>query len=101
MRLTDEELRGRIVLSGDGVTVGEISRLFVDGADWRITAIQVRLRKEIAERIGVPRSIWHAVTIEIETEQIQSVGDAVILAIPVDALRSPPPAQPSASAPLH
>jgi sporulation protein YlmC with PRC-barrel domain len=101
MKYSDEELHGRVVLSGDGLAIGEITKLFIDPADWRVEAIQVKLRKEIAERVGASRSIFHAATIEIPAHLIQSVGDAVLLNVPIDNLRAPPAPQPSDTAPIH
>jgi len=96
--LTDDSLRGRTVLSGDGGAIGDVARLIVDGRSLRIEAIQVKLRRDAAERIGVPRGLFRAHTIDIPAEHVQSIGDAVILAVPLEALRAPeqqPQPQPS------
>lgn len=89
LMLTDESLRGRTVLSGDGIAVGDVARLIVDPTNLRIEAIQVKLRRDAAERIGAPRGLFRAHTIDIPAEQVQSIGDAVILAVPLEALRVP------------
>lgn len=92
------------MVSGDGLALGEVTRLFVDSTTWRVESLQVTLRKESAERIGVKHSMFHKPSIEIATRLIQSVGDAVVLTIALDALRtpeSPLPSEPSESAPLH
>jgi sporulation protein YlmC with PRC-barrel domain len=100
MKLTDESFRGRVVISSDGVALGEIAHLYVDSDTWRVRSFEVRLRKDAADRVGVHRSLFHSSTIEIPTELVQSVGDAVILAVTAEALRpSPPPQQPSAPPP--
>lgn len=91
MKLTDESFRGRVVLSSDGVAIGEIVRLLVDPAGWRVRAIEVRLRKDAAERVGVPRSLFHGASLEISTDLVQSAGDAVLLSVPAESLRQPPP----------
>lgn len=101
MKRAEENLHGRTVLSSDGIAIGEITKLFVEDTDWRVASIQVKLRKEIAERLGASRSLLHPALVEIPTDHVQSVGDAVILTVAVDTLRSPPPPQPSESAPLH
>lgn len=101
MRQSDDNLHGRVVLSSDGRVIGEIVKLFVDDTDWRVDAIQVKLRKDIADRIGASHSMFHAATLEIPAQLIASSGDAVILNIAVDALRSPPAEPASDSAPLH
>lgn len=100
MTLDDLALRGRIVLSGDGLAIGEITRLNVDPATWRVVSLEVKVRKEVAERLGVHRTLFHTATIVISTELVQSVGDAVILSVPVSALRRDPERE-SEPAPAH
>lgn len=101
MKVSNDNLVGRVVISGDGIAIGEITRLFVDTASWRVESLQVALRKDSAERIGIKRSMFHASTIEIVTELVQSVGDAVVLSVVLDALRAPEAPSAKPSAPLH
>jgi sporulation protein YlmC with PRC-barrel domain len=101
MRQSDDNLHGRVVLSSDGRVIGEIAKLFIDDTEWRVDAIQVKLRKDIADRIGASHSMFHAATLEIPAQLIASSGDAVILNITVDALRSPPADPVGEGAPLH
>ena len=101
MSLTDQELHGRVVLSQDGVVVGEITKLIVNPVDFRIDAIEVKLRKSAAELIGASRSLLHAATLQISTRSIQSIGDAVILSVPVDTLRQVQPAPATESVSSH
>ena len=98
-KLSDEQLRGRVVLSSDGFAVGEIERLFIDSADLRVSSIEVRLRKDAAERLGARHSMFRSATLEISTAMVQSTGDVVILSVALDALGPPePPAVPEATA---
>jgi sporulation protein YlmC with PRC-barrel domain len=100
MRISDDNLHGRTVISNDGLAVGEISCLFVDTATWRIESLQVELRRESADRIGVQRGLFHAAKIDIPVDLVRSVGDAVVLAVDLDNLRrSETPAEPAPS--LH
>jgi sporulation protein YlmC with PRC-barrel domain len=101
MRLSAENLHGRTVITADGQAVGSIKSLFLDATEWRVEAISVELRNDIADRIGATRSIFHRGLIEIPVRLIQSIGDAVVLNVAVDALReahrdastsAPPPA---------
>ncbi len=87
MRVSDETLRGRTVITSDGLAIGQIAVLFLDVDAWRVESIQVKLQREIADRLGVGRSMFHAGAVEIPTSMIQSVGDAVVLSVPVDGLR--------------
>ena len=87
MRLSAENLSGRTVIAADGQAVGLIKSIFLDAADWRVESVTVELRKDVADRIGAARSMFHRGLIEVPVTLIQSVGDAVVLAVPVDALR--------------
>jgi hypothetical protein len=65
-----------------------------------VESLQISLTKESAERIGLSRGVFRAAVIEIATNQVQSVGDAVVLSVELDQLRGPE-AQPGESAQLH
>ena len=88
MRLSDESLRGRTVIGADGQAIGEVAALFLDSEAWAVESIQVKLRNATADRLGAARTIFSAGTVEIRVRLIQSVGDAVVLAIPVEGLRA-------------
>jgi sporulation protein YlmC with PRC-barrel domain len=99
MKISDDSLRGRVVLSSDGLAIGEIERFFVDPANLRVASLEVKLRKEAADRVGVHRSLFHAATLEISSTLVQSTGDVVILSVPLDALRQPAGHQAAAKPP--
>jgi sporulation protein YlmC with PRC-barrel domain len=92
MRLSDESIRGKPVVGSDGQVIGEVAALFLDSDECRVESLQVKLRRETADRIGASRTIFHAGTIEIPVGNVQSVGDAVVLAVAVDDLRQLLPA---------
>ena len=87
MRLSDENLRGRTVISADGQAIGEISALFLDSETWRVEAVQIKLRNEVADQLGATRGLFHAGTLEMPVGMIQSVGDAVVLSVSTQELR--------------
>lgn len=87
MRLSDENLRGRTIIAADGQVVGEIIALFLESDAWRVESLQARLSKNIADQIGADRSMFHAGTLEIPVRMVQSVGDTVVLSVPIDGLR--------------
>jgi sporulation protein YlmC with PRC-barrel domain len=86
VRLSDESLRGRTVISADGKAIGSLVALFIS-SDWRVESIRIALQKDIADRIGASRTLLHRGTIELPANYIQSVGDAVVLSIDVEKLR--------------
>jgi sporulation protein YlmC with PRC-barrel domain len=98
MRLSDDNLRGRTVIASDGLAIGQVAVLFLDSEAWRIESLQVKLRNDVSDRLGVDRNVFHAGAVEIPISMIQSVGDAVVLAVPVDELRQVLPTGASSSA---
>ena len=101
MRLSDENLRGLTVISADGTAIGSVAELFISSSDWRVESIRVELRKDVADRIGADRTMFHRGAIELPVSFVQSVSDAVVLTIDVDRLREVhrPPATDVASQP--
>lgn len=87
MRVSDDNLRGRTVISSDGIAVGEIAALSIDSGTWDVASLQVKLRKDVAERLGAEHGLFRAGATEIPTTMVQSLGDAVILSVAVDELR--------------
>jgi sporulation protein YlmC with PRC-barrel domain len=86
------------VIASDGVTIGEITALFLDAEAWRVESLQIKLRKDVADRLGADRSVFHAGALEIPVAMVQSVGDTVVLAVAVDELRQVLPGTESAAA---
>lgn len=87
MRLSYRALHGMTVIAGDGHAIGELLGLFLDGETWRVESLQIKLRPDIADRLGTKRSMFHAGEAEIPIGLVQSVGDALILSVDVERLR--------------
>ena len=87
LRMSDEDLRGRTAISAEGQVMGEVTALFFDSGTWRVESLQVKLRKEIADRLGVDRTVFRSGALEIPVRMVQAVGDTVVLSIAVDGLR--------------
>lgn len=102
MRLSDKTLHDRTVISADGKAIGAITEVFISTSDWRVESIRIELRKDIADRIGANRTIFHRGTLELPVTFIQSVSDAIVLSVGVDQLREGqrPPAS-DAAPPQH
>lgn len=87
MRLSDQSLQRRTVVAADGLAIGEIAALFLNSETWQVESLQVKLHRDIADRLGAPRSVFRAGTVEVPVRAIQSVGDAVVLSLGVNELR--------------
>jgi sporulation protein YlmC with PRC-barrel domain len=87
MRITDDNLHGRVVLSSDGLAIGEVNKLYFHGGQFAIDALEIKVRKEIAEKLGLKHSTFHPATMEIPVGFVQSVGDAVLLTAKLEELQ--------------
>ncbi len=85
--LFEDGIRGRKVVAADGQIVGEVADLMLNYATWQVESVQLKLIKEIADGLGIPRSMMRAATIDLPVQMIQSVGDAVLLTVPAGQLR--------------
>lgn len=86
MRVTDEEMHGRTVLSSDGHAIGEVTALYLS-EDWRVDSLEVKLRKDAAQLLGAQGSIFRGASMEIPTRVVKSVRDAILLQCSIDELR--------------
>lgn len=90
MALSIEDLRGRAVIAADGHVVGEVSTVLfgADGGGLFVDSLRIKLRKEVASRIGQKHGLMHAATVDIPGRAIQSVADTVVLVIPLAEVTS-------------
>ncbi len=99
MEITDVELRDRTVIGADGNAIGEVAAMIVDSDSWSVKAVRVRLRREVAEQVGVSHSLFRASTVDVAVDHVQSVGDAVVLTVSAGGLRGAAGQTPPVSAP--
>jgi sporulation protein YlmC with PRC-barrel domain len=98
MRLSDENIRGRTVIDADGQALGTVAALFIDAGLWKVESIQVKLVREVADRIGASHNLFRAGVVEIPVRLVQSTGDAVVLSVSAESLREVlPQHEPSAT----
>jgi len=87
MQISDQQFRGRTVITADGQAIGEVGAMVIDTSVWSIVALHVKLNKTAAEQVGAVRGILHAATLDLPVSAVQSVGDAVLLSVPTAELR--------------
>ena len=87
-RLRDSDLRGLTVISADGQFIGEVTALVLSRSSWKVEALHIKLRRDIADRLGAERSLFRAGDLEVPTVWIQSVGETVVLSVPEAELHS-------------
>lgn len=87
MRLSDKTLHGRKVITADGKVIGSVAELFITTSEWRVESIHIELNKDIADRIGADRTMFHRGMLELPVSFVQSLSDTVVLTVPVEQLR--------------
>jgi sporulation protein YlmC with PRC-barrel domain len=81
MHMGFTELRLRSVVDASGRVVGEVDEVVVDTTSWRVKTLRVKLRRAAGVAIGAEQGIFRAGHIEVPSEMVQSVGDAVVLRV--------------------
>ncbi|RKH46486.1 PRC-barrel domain-containing protein [Corallococcus sicarius] len=87
MRFSEGVLKGRTVVADGGQELGTVETLVIDGASWRVEALQVKLNSETAEKLGKYWNYFHAGRIELPIRLVHSVSDTVLLSATMDELR--------------
>ena len=100
MLISDKTLHGRTVISADGKVVGSISELSINPSDWRVESVEIELGKDIADRVGADRTMFHPGKLELPVSFVQSVSDTVVLTLAVEQLRDARRAPAEAAAPM-
>lgn len=54
------------------------------------------MRKDLAERLGVQHGMFQKGLVEIPADEIQSIGETIVLSVPLASLRTVPPEPPAA-----
>jgi sporulation protein YlmC with PRC-barrel domain len=89
MRVVYEEaLSGRSVIDSTGRAIGEIVGLIIDAESWHIEALRVKLNRNVMEEIDAPHATFRAARLDIPTQFVESVSDAVMLRGPIGSLHT-------------
>lgn len=79
MRLTYDQLRKRKVMTSDGKEIGDVVGLEIDTESLRVTAVQVKVHKEMVKEIGAKKPLIGRAELKLAISKISGIGDAVIL----------------------
>jgi sporulation protein YlmC with PRC-barrel domain len=101
MRITDQNIHRKHVITADGHVVGTVDTVFIDTAELRVDALSVAVRKDVAERLGLPHGTFRKAVVEIPARDVQSVGETVVLGIPLSGVRTTDPRATARPAPVR
>jgi sporulation protein YlmC with PRC-barrel domain len=77
--MSNTELIGKRILSQDGREIGEVESLHVDVETWRLSAVGVKLRREVLEQLSLKRPLIGTQVIRIPIDQVSGASDTVVL----------------------
>ena len=80
-----EELFNKEVIGKSGTVIGKVKDIIIDPNEWHVTAIQVELEGNVAEFLHMKKRLG-STQHPISVNQIQGVGDKVVLKSDVDDL---------------
>ena len=80
------ELDKKGVISSDGREIGEVADFIVDPEAWSVTALMVKLDRDLLEQFHMKRPMFGTQTIQLPTRYVSGVGDKVLLTKKLDEL---------------
>jgi sporulation protein YlmC with PRC-barrel domain len=86
MMLGLEEIIGLEVISSDARVLGTVEGVMIDPTGWKVRALKVGLRRGLEEMLGHKRRYFTVDKAFIQTEEIDSVSDAIILRKPLSSV---------------
>jgi sporulation protein YlmC with PRC-barrel domain len=86
MHIAIEELAGKPIIDITGRALGRLERALVDGESWAIEVVRVKLRRAVAEELGLAPKWYRASRIDIPTGLILGVRDAIVVRAALDEL---------------
>jgi sporulation protein YlmC with PRC-barrel domain len=88
MLLSHEELRGRTVIDAAGAVLGRVESI-VFATDLTVDSMRVKLRDDVAQELGIERrGLLQAPVIDLPRDDVQAIGDAVVLRVRLTELAS-------------
>lgn len=73
------DIKGKMILTADGKTVGTVADLSIDENSWKIAALVVDVDPAVASLFGVKKKLLKAPRVKIATEKVEHLADVVKL----------------------
>ncbi len=73
------DLKGKMVLTADGKTVGILADLSIDEHSWKIGALVVEVDASVALLFNVKKRLLKAPRVKIATEKVEHLADVIKL----------------------
>lgn len=73
------QIRGRSVIDSTGCVVGEVDDVVIDTDTWQTAALRVRLKRDVANALGVRAGAFRSAVLDVGADSVQSAGDTIVL----------------------
>ncbi len=85
---TAGEFINRKVVAKGGIDLGILESFLIDNDDWEVPLMEVRLTKQAIKDMGLKKGFRYSRVVSMETGDIRTVGDMVLLGIDKATVRS-------------
>lgn len=75
-RINAKDLVGLEVVGPRGWKLGKIENLTIDPASWQVKELDVKLEKEVAERLNMKR-LLRSTILPVSTDRVTGIGNVV------------------------
>ena len=80
-------VKGRPVIDANGDNVGTVDDVVVDPVTWKVSGFVVTLKRDVAQRFQLQAGFMDSPRVEVGSERVKTVGDNVILNIPLELIQ--------------
>ena len=80
-------VKGRPVIDANGDNVGTVDDVAVDPVTWKVSGFVVTLKREVAQKFRLQAGFMDSPRVEVGSDRVKTVGDNVILNIPLDVIQ--------------
>jgi sporulation protein YlmC with PRC-barrel domain len=87
MRIQIDDIKNRKVIDAGGVVLGDIDELYLDSQTLNAHTLVVKLRRDLADDLGVEKHTFTRTNIGIPASAVQAIGDTVVLRVRAAELR--------------
>lgn len=81
------DLTGRMVITSDGHTLGDVADVVIDVDRWAVVALRVRLLTAATNELELKKPWFGSARITIPVEQVRGLSDTVVLRASFEQLK--------------
>lgn len=77
-RIVSGNLKGKVVVTGDGTEIGHVEDVQLDPSSWRVTALVVEVRRSVLEKLEIDEPIIAGgKSLMLDPTRVIDIGDRI------------------------